>query len=409
MANGYESSGISYERTLHPVRETGRLSISRSLVRKFNRWKLSSGDNSVLSPHTEIKKRRGLHAFKLMFGWLRPFWLVFEEKVLVNLLTERIIEVSAQNKPDIIHAHTPYRVGQPALRAARRLGIPFVYEMRGMWEETAVANGRWRRNGPAYMRFRRKETKVLKSADAVICISQTLRDEAISRGVDPDRIVVVPNAVNPSKPPSDSPPLLKEARGRLSCEEGTVVVGYIGSLRSMEGVDDTVRAVASSIETGADMRFFALTTESGQAELRTLCAELGIAERSVVVGPVPHEVVGPFFELIDIFVISRPDTRVTRLVTPLKPFEAMMHGCAVLGANLPAIAEIIEDGVTGVLFKAGDIAALSKAIERLAMDGGLRRKLGEKAREWVLAERTWDAVIAEGLSAYEIAERNVGT
>jgi glycosyltransferase involved in cell wall biosynthesis len=177
----------------------------------------------------------------------------------------------------------------------------------------------------------------------------------------------------------------------------------------MEGVDDTVRAVASSIETGVDMRFFALTTESGQAELRTLCAELGIAERSVVVGPVPHEVVGPFFELIDIFVISRPDTRVTRLVTPLKPFEAMMHGRAVLGADLPAIAEIIEDGVTGVLFKAGDIAALSKAIERLAMDGGLRRKLGEKAREWVLAERTWDAVIAEGLSAYEIAERNVGT
>ena len=127
--------------------------------------------------------------------------------------------------------------------------------------------------------------------------------------------------------------ILKLATEQLS-QNDELVVGYIGSLRKMEGVDFTAQAVAKLVERGHNVQFFVLTGESGQAELKSYCGKLGIQDRSVILGPVPHEEVKPFFDLIDIFVVSRPDSVVTRLVTPLKPFEAMAMGKTVVASNL---------------------------------------------------------------------------
>ena len=229
------------------------------------------------------------------------------------------------------------------MRAARRLNIPFVYEMRGLWEESAIASGRWKAGGFAHLRFRRMETKVLRNADVVVCISNTLRDEAISRGVSPNRIFVVPNAVTHDSQISNEPNLLSEVKEQLGKKP---VVGYIGSLRELEGVDFTARAVAQIREQGIDAKLFVLSSESGQSELRSHCQELGLQDHVHIFGPVPHEQVSHFYNLIDVFVVSRPDTRVTRLVTPLKPFEAMYHSRPLIMSNLPALAEIVEDGVT---------------------------------------------------------------
>ena len=280
----------------------------------------------------------------------------------------------------------------PAMKAARTLGLPFVYEMRGMWEESAVAGGRWRAGGLAHRRFRRMETKVLRNADAVICISETLRNEAISRGVPSERITIVPNAVNlheSAMVESELYPQMKEKLGE------SPVVGYIGSLRELEGVDTTANAVATLRNQGVDAKLFVLSSESGQSELLAHCERLGIGEHAHVVGPVPHDQVAPFYELIDVFVVSRPDTRVTRLVTPLKPFEAMRSGRALVMSDLPALSEIIEDGKTGRLYPAGDVEALSTAIRELIEDESLRTKLGSAAAEWVSTERTWESVVVK--------------
>ena len=295
-----------------------------------------------------------------------------------------------------IHAHVPYRVGVPAMRAARSLGIPFVYEMRGMWEESAVASGHWKAGGLAHRRFRRMETKVLRAADSVICISETLRQEAISRGVSVDKISVVPNAVDIEAHGEESE-LLNTMKEKL---QGKPVVGYIGSLRELEGVDLTAKAVSILKEQGIDANFFVLSSESGQSELRDYCELLGIAEQSHIVGPVPHEQVAPFYDLIDVFVVSRPDTRVTRLVTPLKPFEAMRSGRAVVMANLPALAEIIEDGKTGCLYPAGDSQALSDIIKQLLQDESKRSELGNNAKIWVIENRTWQSVVGKVPALY---------
>ncbi|MCH2348583.1 MAG: glycosyltransferase family 4 protein, partial [Candidatus Poseidoniales archaeon] len=160
-------------------------------------------------------------------------------------------------------------------------------------------------------------------------------------------------------------------------------------------------AVATLIAKGIDVKLFVLSSEAGQEELQAHCDRLGIGEHTLIMGPVPHEQVTPFYALIDVFEVSRPDTRVTRLVTPLKPFEAMQRGRALVMSDLPALAEIVEDGVTGLLYPADDIESLADTIHSLIVDDEHRSKLGAAAKAWVEENRTWKSVIQGSLTAYE--------
>ncbi|HIG20233.1 MAG TPA: glycosyltransferase [Candidatus Poseidoniales archaeon] len=412
MIDDFEQDGVKYFRTKHPVHLDNNSGFGAKWANRRGERKIKRINTPKNNPIIESNTPFIIRATR--YGWVRikrvirklliPLnmgltWL--EEKILFRYFQKRIIEVAVKEKSQIIHAHTPYRVGVPAMRAARKLKLPFVYEMRGMWEETAVANGRWKSWGPSYKRFRFHETRVLRKADAVICISETLRKEAISRGVNPKKISLVPNAVTPSDS-DDISELFPLAQSKL---ENSIVVGYIGSLRDIEGVDATAEAVALLVSQGANLKFFVLSSQAGQEGLETYCKSLGIGDNTVIMGPVPHEEVAPFYDLIDVFVVSRPDTRVTRFVTPLKPFEAMQRGRALVMSDLPALAEIVEHGVTGLLYPPGDIDALSESILSLIENENIRLELGQNAKSWVEENRTWEKVIGGSLIAYKMAQK----
>ena len=408
MIENFRNNGIQYFRTVHPVHSLNKVSLGLRLVKRL----------TINDRHKQKQENEGYESTKKS-GFLNKLfrspayfaklgWKVAEEKILIKYFMRRIIEVAKQEKAELIHAHTPYRVGLPALRAARKLNLPFVYEMRGMWEETAVANGRWMPNGPAYRRFQKYETKVLRSADAVVCISETLKQEAISRGVSETKITVVTNAVDESiNKPSTEHELFGEATDLLRRDRSTKVIGYIGSLREMEGVDLTAAATSIISSRGHDVRLFVLSGKSGQKELKDYCDKLGLGDKAVIIGPVPHDSIGQFYDLIDIFVVSRPNTRVTRLVTPLKPFEAMAMKKAVITSRLPALEEIIHDGKTGILYQADDVDSLVEAIHRLLSDDQLSHSLSNNAHNWIMANRTWQDVVKNYSKAYQIAKENM--
>ena len=407
MIDNFTNNGIQYLRTVHPLHNQNKLSFGLKLVKRqtlkdSGKQKQEHNSNSNSKPSFVGKMFRAPGYFAKLG------WKVVEEKILMKYFMKRIIEVAKQEKVDLIHAHTPYRVGLPALRAARKLKLPFVYEMRGMWEETAVANGRWRPNGPAYRRFQNYETKVLRSADSVVCISETLKREAISRGVSESKITVVTNAVDESIiNKSTEHELFDEVSSLLNRNKSTKVIGYIGSLRAMEGVDLTAEAVAQLSSSGHDVRFFVLSSESGQAELRRHCDQLGLSDKAVIAGPVPHDSVAQFYDLIDIFVVSRPNSRVTRLVTPLKPFEAMAMKKAVIGSKLPALEEIIDDGMTGLLYDADDVESLTATIAKVMASDELIKLLGDNAHSWINECRTWQSVVSNYADAYRYAKQNM--
>jgi len=408
MMHSFDEKGITYLRTPHPAQIDGKQTVVLRIARwieKRHQYHYPKDPKQAL----EMKLKRqqmGLigKAIRLPAYLSKIIWKVFEEKILIRYFTKRIIEVAKKNEIDLIHAHTPYRVGLPALRAARKLKIPMIYEMRGMWEETAVANGRWMKNGPAYKRFRKFETNVLRKSDGVICIGEALKKEAISRGVKEDCITVVPNGISPRLMESTSNrPDVTEVQSNLKLNKNTTVVGYIGSLREMEGVDQTAEAVADLISKGHDIRFFVLTGKSGQTELKQLCENLGISENTVITGPVSHDKVAEYYDLIDIFVVSRPDTRVTRFVTPLKPFEAMAMGKCVIASNLPALEEIIQHEVTGLLYNPDSHLNLSCEIEKCLTHSELKLQIEQNAQNWVLENRKWEDLVQRTVGAYNLA------
>ncbi len=391
MAEPIEVNGITYHRCLHPAR-------MKSTSGARMKWSAARGRDRISGSVGFAAKPLWRRAMHFALKPLRPGWAWIEERILFKHFTARIIEVAKQENADIIHAHVPYRVGMPAMKAAHTLGTPFVYEMRGMWEESAVASGRWKAGGLAHRRFRRMETKVMRNADAVICISETLRQEAISRGINPEKISIVPNAVNPVETEPEVSELLGAVQEKIGDSQ---VVGYIGSLRELEGVDSTADAVSILRKRGVNAKLFVLSSESGQSELLAHCEELGIGEDAIITGPVPHNQVTPFYDLIDVFVVSRPDKRVTRLVTPLKPFEAMQAGRALVMSDLPALAEIVKDGQTGRLYPPDNIEMLAAVIEDLLNNRDKREALGSAASQWIAENRTWSKVISGTIEVYQ--------
>lgn len=382
-------------------------------------------NRSILhSTKSTVKKNTGFNVPKTQSLLVRvPKFAVYKSKLLLKILTRpvykrvtmfrrflgekrmmkrferEIISRAKLHKPDIIHAHTPFRVGLPALRASRKLGIPFIYEVRGMWEDSAVAQGRWTPKSIPYRYYRSQENKVIKHADDVIVIGENLVKEISSRNLRSSLPVMVPNAVGRKMatypldfehPPPESVTKLTE---RLNLDDSTIVVGYIGSLRALEGVDFTAKAVAKCASDGFDIRFLVCSSKANQNDLRNLCSDLGIENQSFIEGPFPHDEIVHFYDLIDIFVVSRPDSNVTRIVPPIKPLEAMIRQLPTVVSDLPALCEIIEHRKTGITFPVQDVQALSSVIGKLALDPTLREDIGRTARNYILKERTWPDIV----------------
>jgi glycosyltransferase involved in cell wall biosynthesis len=310
---------------------------------------------------------------------------------------ERALDrIVLRTQPDLVHAHSPYECGLPALRIARRYRLPLVYEVRGIWEESRVAQeGEAWRDTRIYRWQREAESAVMIQANAVVCISTQLRQEILARGVPDSRVVVVPNAVDPSvfRPLSaataDVPEEIRDVRRRLK----GLTLGYVGNLRTLEGVDELVRGAAELVRRGREVSLLVVGSGDGGEGLKVLARDLGIGDRAVFTGQVPHHQIALYYDLIDVFVVSRPALRVTNLVTPLKPLEAMAMARPLVVSDLPALRELVIEDDTGLFYPPGDVAKLADVCARLLDDAALRRRLGEKARNWVLENRTWPIVL----------------
>lgn len=266
-------------------------------------------------------------------------------------------------RPDVLHAHSPALCGQAALRVAARRGIPLVYEIRAFWEDAAVGNGITREGSLRYRFTRRLENNVVARADAVVTICDGLRQDLIARGHDADRISIMPNGVDLDlfgTPAPREPALAAE----LGLADGPVI-GFIGSFYDYEGIDDLIAAMPALIARRADARLLLVGGGPREAALKAQAEASPVAAAIRFVGRVPHDQVERYYALADVMAYPRKKSRLTDLVTPLKPLEAMAQGKLVAASDVGGHRELIEDGKTGVLFAPDDAAACADALARL--------------------------------------------
>lgn len=341
----------------------------------------------------------GWHFFRTPFDgkWLTELPAV-AELALMSALTRRLEAVAQQVKPQLLHAHSPVLNAIPALRVGRRLGIPVLYEVRAFWEDAAVDHGRTREGALRYRLTRALETYALKRADAVTTICEGLRSDIVARGIDPMKVTVVPNAVDVEKfmlgrEPDES---LRDSLGL----RGAIVLGFIGSFYAYEGLALLLEAMPKilAVEPRARVLFVGGGTQEGN--LKEIAARLALQDKVRFAGRVPHSEVPRYYELIDVLVYPRLPMRLTELVTPLKPLEAMAQGRLLAASDVGGHRELIQDQVTGVLFRAGDVDALAAKVLELLANRRRWAELRAGARRFVETERNWTSTVGRYRQPY---------
>ena len=298
--------------------------------------------------------------------------------------TARLVE---RLRPAVLHAHSKYRNAQVALALRDRFGLPVVYEVRGFLEETWRSRGR-DPDTDAYRLARAAETRCMSAADVMVTLSESMKAEIVARGVDADDVVIVPNAVDDTF--LAAPPDASQMRLRLGIEPDEVVVGTVTTVNDYEGLDALVDAVAMLRDRGRHARLLVVGAGPALSALRRRAADRGLAAAAVFTGAVPFADVRQYYAAIDVFTVPRADTPVTRLVTPLKPLEAMATARPVVASDLPPLREIVEPGHTGAIARAGNPDSLAATIEPLLADVAYRARMGAAGRRWVTEHRTWD-------------------
>jgi PEP-CTERM/exosortase A-associated glycosyltransferase len=287
-----------------------------------------------------------------------------------------------------------------SLWAARSLRIPVVYEIRAFWEDAAVDHGTYSANSWKYKMVRLMETSACRRAAQVAVLCNGIKSDLVQRGIPEEKLTVVFNGINPQDFSALAPDTEFAERLKIG---GKKVLGFVGSFYRYEGLDLLVNAFAKLCEQRDDLVLLLVGGGETEKELREQVEKRSLLNRVIIPGRFPHEDVPRIYSLIDILVYPRYSMRLTELVTPLKPLEAMAMSKPLIASDIGGHRELIQNQSTGLLFKPGDVSALAETLERLLDDAALRAKLAKQGNDWVRENHTWSKTTAIYSTIYERA------
>jgi glycosyltransferase involved in cell wall biosynthesis len=323
-----------------------------------------------------------------------------------DLATRELVDHLETFRPAAVVAASNWENALPALHAARQVGLPYFYEVRGFWELSELTRDDAHLMSSGHRMAMQRELEVALGAQRVFTLNSLMRDELVRRGVPATKIDVVPNAIG------HLPRLTRRATDLHVRTRTRFCIGYIGSFSEYEGLDDLLCAVHGLRAAGWDVRLrlvgssnsagvtgtaaFCTATEA----LRQQAARLGIDGHVEFIGRVSPSEVAAQYDGLDLFVLPRKPLPVCELVPPLKPLEAAAHGCPMLASDVAPLEEIArEAGIA--LFRKGSVRSLQEAIASLLADAGTRMRMSVQAREWVARERLLRTAVAPMVSALQ--------
>lgn len=324
----------------------------------------------------------------------------------MRLTAARLDQLIGETRPDLIHAHSPVLNALPSLWVGRRRRLPVVYEMRASWEDAAVDHGTTVEGSLRYRASRALESLALRRADQVTTICEGLRRDIAGRGIAAERITVIPNAVDVGlfQFAVQADATLRHSLGL----DGATVLGFAGSFYGYEGLDLLIEAARQMLPRHPQLRLLLVGGGPQEANLKAQALAAGLHDRVIFTGRVAHADVQRYYELIDVLAYPRLPIRLTELVTPLKPLEAMAQGRMFVASDVGGHRELVRHGETGFLFPAGDPAALAAALDDLLAKRSQWPQIAAQARRFVEVERTWASSVARYREVYRRALAGAG-
>ena len=304
--------------------------------------------------------------------------------------------------PDFIYERASL-YGTAGVALARVLNVPLLVELNA---PLAVEQSAYRATGLGELAAQ-AERWTLLGADAVLAVSALLRDHVVSLGVRPDRVHVVPNGVDATlfqpRPPDPS------IRARWGLPDGPVL-GFVGGLRRWHGVEALPALLDKLVHRYRGLRLVIVGDGPLRGELEHTLKERGLTRSVVFTGSLPHEEVAKLIPQFDVALAPYSKPEHAFYFSPLKLFEYMACGIAVAVAGLGQIAEVVQDGETGLLYPPGELDGLTVACDRLLADPALRQRLGQAAAKEIHGLYTWDQNAARvvELARALIATRGTG-
>lgn len=347
---------------------------------------ITSAKHTVESETEEEVEGLRFYRTPIAHAWMHRI-PVLQHLAIIWDLSRRIDEVLLKVEPDVIHAHSPALNGLAALKIARKRKIPLVYECRAFWEDAAVNHGSCDNNSLRYRLTRALETYVFKSADVVTTICEGLRNDIIARGIAPDKVVVIPNAVDVEKFLVDVSDRTELAHS-LKIQNSTVL-GFFGSFYEYEGIELLLEAMPKILNMNTNVKLLLVGGGPEESAIRSKIQSLNLEQYVRMIGRVSHNDIQNYYHLTDIMVYPRLPMRLTELVTPLKPLEAMAKEKLVVASDVGGHRELIDNGSTGYLFQSGSAQALSDCITQALTDKHLWPKIHQQGRRFVENDRTW--------------------
>jgi glycosyltransferase involved in cell wall biosynthesis len=281
-------------------------------------------------------------------------------------------------RPDLLYErYNLYSLSGAWLR--RLTGIPHLLEINAPLADERAAHGGLALRGLAL----RCERAVWRTADVVLPVSAVLARRVAAAGVEPSRIMVVHNGID------------RQAIARVRAQEGLrrrigaedrVLLGFAGFVRDWHGLPEAVEAIAD-LGGQTALHLLVIGDGPGLEAVKDRARSRGVADRVTCLGLIQRDEVGALLAACDIAL----QPRVVDYASPLKLFEYMALGLAIIAPDQPNIREVLTDGVDALLIDASRPETLRDAIARLAADEGLRRRLGAAASA-AIAERgySWD-------------------
>jgi PEP-CTERM/exosortase A-associated glycosyltransferase len=327
---------------------------------------------------------------------------VLNQLAFIEPMVKRILEVIEIEKPDVIHAHSPALNGLAALKAGRKSGLPVVYEIRAFWEDAAVDHGTCKEDDLRYRLTRKMESHVVRNVNAVTTICQGLRSDLINRGFPEDKFTVIPNAVNIEQFDviSQADKAKNIALAKTLKVDSCQVLGFLGSFYAYEGLDLAIAAMPAILAKKPNTRLLLVGGGPQEHNLKQQVILLGLEGKVIFTGRVPHSDVAKYYSLVDLLVYPRKAMRLTDLVTPLKPLEAMAQGKPVIASDVGGHKELIEDNKTGFLFSAGDSQELAQRLVELLADKDKLNSVVHAGRAYVEDVRNWQNSVRNYLPIY---------